>query len=586
MIECRRARADGPPGEDGAIARAFREEGPAILATLDPAGRRLQLAEDALQDAFAGRGRDLAARRRARPARRVDHHHRAAQGASTACAASVGWPTASRAWRARRARRPTPTRRHEDDDAAVADDRLRLIFTCCHPALALEARVALTAASTLGGLTTAEVAPRVPGPRADDGPAPGARQAQDRRGATSPTASRPPHLLPERLSGVLAVVYLIFNEGYAAAEGDRLVRGELCAEAIRLGRLLVRLVPDDAEALGPAGPACCCRTPAAAPASTPAGAYVALRPPGPLALGPGPRRRGHPRAGRGPGRVRAPGPYQLQAAIAALHATAPTADGHRLGADRRPLRRARPPRALARGAHQPRRRARLRGQPGGGPRTARAAAWPTRGWTATPRCTRRTPSCCAASTPRPPPSAAYDRAIARHGQRRRAGRARAPPRGRMTPRISVQIVRKFDGTWYLARPAAPDRRSNAPHGAHHRRPQGDPRQPRGLRERPRPRHPDPRAGVRRLRQRGREVPRGRHARERVHRLPPEAGRLRPAPGRRPDDPREAAVRRHHAGADGHVRRRRRAVRAAQQGPHHDAPEHPDPPHPAARRRRG
>ena len=76
---------------------------------------------------------------------------------------------------------------------------------------------------------------------------------------------------------------------------------------------------------------------------------------------------------------------------------------------------------------------------------------------------------------------------------------------------------------------------------------------------------------------------GETAGERVHRLPPEAGRLRPAPGRRADDPREAAVRRHHAGADGHVRRRGRAVRAAQQGPHHHAPEHPDPPRPAARR---
>ena len=111
---------------------------------------------------------------------------------------------------------------------------------------------------------------------------------------------------------------------------------------------------------------------------------------------------------------------------------------------------------------------------------------------------------------------------------------------------------------------------------------GEPRDPRG---RPRPRHPDPAAGVRRLRQRGREVPRRRDRRERVHRLPAQAGRLRPAPGRRPDDPRQAAVGRHHARADGDVRRRRRAVGAAQEGPHHDAAEHPDAPRPAAGRGR-
>ena len=119
----------------------------------------------------------------------------------------------------------------------------------------------------------------------------------------------------------------------------------------------------------------------------------------------------------------------------------------------------------------------------------------------------------------------------------------------------------------------------------HARPQGVARQPRGPRGRPRPRHPDPRARVRRLRQRGREVPRRPDRGERVHRLPAQAGRLRPAPGRRADDPREAPVGRGHAGADGDVRRRGRALRAAEQGPHHDAPEHPDAPHPAARRGR-
>ena len=106
--------------------------------------------------------------------------------------------------------------------------------------------------------------------------------------------------------------------------------------------------------------------------------------------------------------------------------------------------------------------------------------------------------------------------------------------------------------------------------------------PEVLRERPGPRDPDPRARVRRLRQRGAsKFLDGETAGGPVHRLPPQAGRLRPAPGRRPDDPREAAVRRRHAGADGGVRRRRREVRAAEQGPHHHAPELPVPPHPAA-----
>ena len=97
------------------------------------------------------------------------------------------------------------------------------------------------------------------------------------------------------------------------------------------------------------------------------------------------------------------------------------------------------------------------------------------------------------------------------------------------------------------------------HGAPSHRPRRIADEPRGRRERPGPHHPDPRARVRRLRHRGREVPRRADARDRVHRLPPQAGRLRPAPGRRPDDPREAAVRRHHAGADGDVRRRHRAA---------------------------
>ena len=149
-------------------------------------------------------------------------------------------------------------------------------------------------------------------------------------------------------------------------------------------------------------------------------------------------------------------------------------------------------------------------------------------------------------------------------------------------RAARYMIGNPTGFWYFAHRSEPSHR--APAEAQGK--QGLARQPRGARERPGTHHPDPRARVRRLRQRGREVPRRRHARGRVHRLPAQAGRLRPAPGRRPDDPREAALRRHHAGADGGLRRRGREVRAAQQGPHHHAPEHPAPPHPAARRGQG
>jgi len=313
-------RRPGATDPAAAVELAFREERAAVLATLIRHVGDFQLAEDALQDAFAaavatwprdgvpanpGAWLTTTARRRA-----IDRLRRARS-------------IADRADRlAELARLDAHENRPDSsvDESAVEDDRLRLIFTCCHPALALPARVALTL-RMLGGLTTGEIARAFLVAE----PTMGQRLSRAKRkiaDAHIPYRVPTDDVLPDRLRGVLMVVYLIFNEGYEASEGDRLVRGELCSEAIRLGRLLAKLMPDDAEVWGLLALMLLhdARRAARVDAS---GRYVPLDEQDRSLWDQGRIREGLRALERGLP-LRRPGPYQLQAAISALHVEAPS----------------------------------------------------------------------------------------------------------------------------------------------------------------------------------------------------------------------------------------------------------------------
>ena len=231
-----------------AVEHVFREESGKILATLIGYLGDFDEAEEAMQDALAtalGRwpkdgvpnnpaawivtvARNKAIDRLRRDRRRTEKYVELAE------------PAASE---------PNEFEMIEDfEDTSLHDDRLRLLFTCCHPALGLGSQVALTL-RTLGGLTTPEISRAFLLPVATLAQRL-VRAKRKIRAAKIPYRVPPDHLLPERVLGVLTVIYLIFNEGYSASFGAELVRQALCAEAIRLGRVLYELMPDEPEVTG------------------------------------------------------------------------------------------------------------------------------------------------------------------------------------------------------------------------------------------------------------------------------------------------------------------------------------------------
>ncbi|MCW2875441.1 RNA polymerase sigma factor [Actinacidiphila oryziradicis] len=296
-----------------AAVRVFRDERTAVLATLIRYLGDFQVAEDAVQDAFEAA---LAAWRRDGVP-----ENPAAWITVTARRRAIDLLRRDRSVSDRAQRLAALLRLDQQEHSAmseasvIADDRLRLIFTCCHPALDMSARVALTL-RTLGGLTTGEIARGFLVAE----PTMGKRIVRAKRkiaDARIPYRVPAGEELPGRVRGVLRVVYLIFNEGYSASEGDRLVRGELCDEAIRLGRLVCELMPDEAEAWGLLGLMLLHDARSAARVDG-HGSYVALQEQD-RSLWDRDRIREGLRALERAVRSGRPGQYQLQAAITALH---------------------------------------------------------------------------------------------------------------------------------------------------------------------------------------------------------------------------------------------------------------------------